>query len=356
MIKVSIILPVRNEALHIKGCLESIFSQSAVFLAEVIVVDGMSNDGTRKALYKLQNKHPSLIILDNPEKRVTTAVNIGVKAARGGIIMRLDAHALYSRDYLVTCLQVMEESGAANVGGHAFALPSGPTAMAHAIAFAHHSAFGLGGADFRNIDAGGFVETVWPGCFKKEVFEKVGLLTEELERSEDIEFNYRLRKAGYTIFLSPKIKVWYFCRATLGALWQQRFLDGKGVMETLRVNAGAVRARHFVPLAVTLVCLSALVRFLISVFLNSSAMVRSSLIIMIAGACLYCGGSLFYSCASLARLPEINGRVPETRDDSYKIKKGSALLLPIVFAVLHFSYGIGSIAGLMSLCKAPVEK
>ena len=127
-------------------------------------------------------------------------------------------------------------------------------------------------------------------------------------------------------------------------------------MQTLRVNAGAVRPRHFAPLAATLVCLAALLWFFVSLSVNDAGMLKNPLTTIIAGACLYCGGTLFYSCASLARLPEINGRVPEDPDDSYAIKKSSAILLPIVFAVLHFSYGVGSIAGLLSLCEAPLAK
>jgi succinoglycan biosynthesis protein ExoA len=348
---ISIILPVRNERNHIKDCIASIFGQEGIDKCELFVVDGNSDDGTREVLQALRKEHPNLCIIDNPEKTVTAAVNLGIKQATGDIIMRMDAHAVYARDYLVSCVRVMQESGAANVGGTAFALPSKTTMTANAIALAHHSPFGLGGASFRDVHAKGYVETVWPGCFRKEVFERVGFLNDNLQRSEDIELNYRLRKAGYRIFLSPEIKVHYFCRSTIAALWRQRRLDGKGVMQTLRVNGGAVRLRHFVPLPATLLCLVVIAWGGTALFLGAWRGFRSAALTAGAGALVYLCASVFFTLKSLQELPALNATIENRGMGKHTIVKKSAALLPLIFATLHFSYGFGSIAGLLSFTK-----
>jgi succinoglycan biosynthesis protein ExoA len=348
---VSIILPVRNERAHITRCIESIFNQREIHKCEVLVIDGMSDDGTRETLAGIQKKHPGLLIVDNPGKTVTGAVNLGITAAKADIIMRMDAHAAYAPDYIAVCLRVMNETGAANVGGQAFALPSRHTPAAHAIALAHHSAFGLGGASFRNINAQGFVETVWPGCFKKEVFNRVGLLNNALQRSEDIEVNYRIRKAGYRIYLSPEIKVGYFCRATIPSLWSQRWLDGKGIVQTLWVNAGAVRLRHLVPLSVTMLCIAVMVWGITALLINSTAAFRAAAATAGFGATAYGCMTLLFTLLSLRDLNTINTRIKHDGMESFLLEKRSAALLPLVFATLHFSYGLGSIAGLLQRPK-----
>jgi succinoglycan biosynthesis protein ExoA len=345
---VSIILPVRNEREHIETCLESIMRQEGIGPCEVLVIDGMSDDGTREILTRLQKRYPAMTVIDNPAKQVTSAVNIGIKNASGAIIMRMDAHALYAPDYIAACLRVMEQTGAANVGGHAFALPSTTRLMANAIALAHHSSFGLGGASFRNINAQGEVETVWPGCFKKEVFDNVGPLREELTRSEDIELNYRIRKAGYRIYLSPEIRLFYFCRATLGGLWQQRFLDGKGVVQTLQINAGAVRLRHFAPLLVVSVCFAVIIWGMVSLLFACNSPLNAALITAAAGAGLYLFLCIWFSFLSFFDTKHLKGLIAKNGLPKVNINPCAASLLPLVFIVLHFSYGLGSLWGLIS--------
>lgn len=344
---VTIILPVRNEQAHIRQCIESIYQQQEIHNCEILVIDGMSDDGTREIITKIQREHPDLRIIDNPAKIVTSAVNIGIRYARADIIMRMDAHAIYDQDYIGACLRVMKETGAANVGGHAFALPSRQTLVSHAIALAHHSPFGLGGALFRSIGAQGFVETVWPGCFKKEVFEKTGLLNDKLQRSEDIELNYRIRKAGYRIYLSSAIKVYYFCRPTIYSLWQQRWLDGKGIMQTLRVNAGAVRLRHLVPLPATALCIGVILWGITALLINNSPGFYASVITAGIGGAAYICTALIFSMISLRDIRQINITIKNGVTGNYRLKKRAAALLPVIFATLHFSYGLGSIVGLL---------
>ncbi len=348
MPSLSIIIPVRNERDHIAACLESVFAMQGVEDAKVLVIDGMSSDGTRELLAELSKRYPAMVVLDNPAKRVTTALNIGVAAASAPVIMRLDAHALYAPDYITACLRVMEQTGAANVGGHMRALPSKPGAVSHAIVMSHYSAFGLGGGRFHNVNREGYTDTVWLGCYEKKVFETVGLFTETLFRSEDIDLNARLRKAGMKIYLSSQIKAWYFCRPTLSSLFVQRFLDGRGVVQTLLVNPGAVRIRHLAPLGASLVSLAVLAWAFVSALIGNSASLVAACTAIAAGAALWIGLSVLFSLLAFLQTDRINSYIPF---EQHRIKKNAALLLPFVFATLHLSYGLGSLAGLWWMWK-----
>ena len=213
---VSVILPVRNEANRITECVESIVNQDLpADHFEILVIDGMSGDGTWEILKTAQKRIANLRIVENPRRSVCAALNIGVREARGDFFARCDAHAVYASDYLSSCLAVAEATGAGNVGGHARPLPGNDSLMAYAIVLAHASPFGLGGARFRNEQREGFVETVWPGFYRKELFKKVGGYNEQLPRSEDIDLNARLITAGYKCYLSKHIKAWYYCRPDL---------------------------------------------------------------------------------------------------------------------------------------------
>ncbi|MDI6740729.1 MAG: glycosyltransferase family 2 protein, partial [Candidatus Edwardsbacteria bacterium] len=246
---VSIILTVRNEAAYIARCLDSVLALDLYGIGhEVLVVDGMSDDATLKTIAEYEGRIRSLRVLPNPRKGVAAGRNTGIRAARGDVLVMMDAHARYAPDYVGRCLEIMEKTGAANVGGPAVALPGGDGAMARAIALAHHSRFGLGGGQFRDPDAAGFVETLWPGCFKREAFEKCGPIDERRSRTEDLEFNTRLRQAGFTIYLSPAIKAWYYCRPDLAGTWRQRWADGFEITRFLPDNPAAPKYRHYIPL------------------------------------------------------------------------------------------------------------
>jgi hypothetical protein len=339
---VSVILPVRNEEKRIRRCVESLFAQNYPHGDfELLVVDGMSEDKTRDRLAALQTTMPNLRVIDNPEKIVTAALNIAIANARGDHIIRCDAHAEYARDYIASCIRVVEKTDAANVGGHMRALSSENSAVARAIALAHYSRFGLGGGKFHDPAYEGYVDTVWLGCYKKEVFEKIGGYNGALPRSEDIDLNCRLRKAGMRCYLSPGIKAYYYCRPNLGALFMQRWSDGMGVVRMLPVNAPAIGVRHLVPLAfvVSLIALCGLS------FLKAG---RAALVIE---AALYGAASLYFSAAMFITGPKTIRAFTEgvaTVDD--KKYRGAALLLPLVFGTLHFSYGLGS---LYALCTLP---
>ncbi|HEY9764716.1 MAG TPA: glycosyltransferase family 2 protein, partial [Chroococcales cyanobacterium] len=198
----SIVLPCRNEESFLARCLDSIYGQTVLPL-EVILADGMSTDRTREIARVYAEKHGNLKVIDNPEKIAPTALNRAIEASSGGLIARVDAHCFLEPDYLEECLAAFERSGADNVGGPM--RPLGEGKIASAISLATSSPFGVGNALFHYAKEDCFVDTVYLGCYRREVFERIGLFDPELVRNQDDEFNYRLTLAGGKIFCSAKI-------------------------------------------------------------------------------------------------------------------------------------------------------
>ena len=160
--QVSVVMPVRNEERFIDQCLRSVFSLDAEGM-EVLVVDGMSTDGTRQILNGWAKRQPNLRVLDNPKQIVPAAMNIGIKAAKGKWIIRMDAHTVYAPNYIQQCLAAAKETGADNVGGPWVATGNG--LVGRAVAAAFHSRFGNGGARGHDPDYSGPVDTVYLGCW-----------------------------------------------------------------------------------------------------------------------------------------------------------------------------------------------
>ncbi len=315
--RLSIIIPVRNEAAHLGRLLEFVTGAEEPE-REILVVDGRSEDGTRAILADWQKRDARVRVIDNPGRLVTTALNLGFEAAGGEVIMRLDAHAEYAPDYVERCLEVLQETGAGNVGGAARPLSDG-SYLGDLIQAVHRSPFGIGAAQFRREDAEGWVDTVWPGCWRREALEAAGrYCREDLPRSEDIELNARLRAAGWRIYLSPKIRAYYQPRRSLGALLRQNFDNGVGVMHTLKAGLGGVSRRHLVPLAAVL---GATVLLCLGVFWPPAWWILLGL------TALHLLGGLAFAIRACGRRP------------------GLALVLPAVFFALHVAYGFGSLIG-----------
>src|SRR3989442_820377 len=140
---VSVIVPCYNEAKHIRSFLDSLLAQEITGMdLEILIADGMSNDGTREALEEYRKRHPQIQILDNPGKIVSTGLNATLRAARGDIILRMDVHTEYAPDYIRRCVEALEETGADNVGGPWVAVGTGY--VGRAIAAAFHSPLATG--------------------------------------------------------------------------------------------------------------------------------------------------------------------------------------------------------------------
>lgn len=211
---ISIICPIYNEEHYITQCIDSILSQDyPKENMEIIIVDGMSTDNTRSIVKNYIEKYPFIFLIDNPEKVVPYAMNRGIQASKGEIIIRLDAHAIYPKNYFSTLVKNLKNLKADNVGAICRTLPAKNTSKCKAIAAALSTSFGMGNSHFR-IGAKEVmqVDTVPFGCYRKDVFERIGLYDNELIRNQDDELNARLIKNGGKIYLIPDIIIDYFAR------------------------------------------------------------------------------------------------------------------------------------------------
>jgi len=307
---VSVIIPCRNEARFIAVCLDSILASDYPRF-EVIVADGMSADGTREIVAR----YGEVQMIDNPRKITPAGLNLAIGAARGEIILRMDAHARVARDYISGCVAALERTGADNVGGIRIEVARDPGFFAAAIVEAMTQPFGVGNALYRTMaDREQWVDTVFGGCWRREIFCRIGMFHERLARSQDIEFNQRLRRAGGRILLSPALVTYYYTRSWLRDLIRHNFVNGAWSVLPFALTGGGmpVRWRHLAPLAmVSTVCVCALAGFY--------------------------WPAVAYAAANLSASAWIAAR---------KKRWNYVLTLPVVFASLHFSYGTGSLWGL----------
>ena len=327
---VSIIIPVRNEEIYISKCLNSILNQDyKKDKLEILIIDGMSEDGTvqkiRDFLGRSENNAINIRVLENLKLIVPCGLNIGIKESKGDYIIRMDAHTEYVSDYISKCIEWLNKTGAENVGGPIISLPGSDSFVAKAICLSLSHIFGVGNSKFRTSQKVEYVDTVTFGAWHKELFDKVGLFDERLARNQDIEFNARIRKNGGKIFLTPGIKSYYHCRSNLKGLWKQNFENGKWVVYTKKIAPYCLSWRHFVPLIFVL-------SLIISLFLTFFSSLFIILFLIAAGS--YILANLFFSAL-------------------ISIKSGIKffIIMPAVFATLHFSYGLGAIWGLITLRK-----
>lgn len=250
--KVSVVIPCRNEVEYIRQVIGSVLEAEVPEGGmEVIVVDGMSDDGTREALAEICARSPSVRVIDNPKKAVPSAMNLGIRESRGEILVRLDAHTYYEPSYIAECVRWLEKSGADNVGGALLAEPTADTWVGRALAMTVRHPFGSGNAHHKAsvVREPRYVDTVPFGCFRRELFDRVGLYREDLARSQDMEFNNRIRKAGGKILLVPSIRSRYQVRSTLRRVVPYYWSNGFWVVFPLKFGAAAFRPRHLVPAA-----------------------------------------------------------------------------------------------------------
>ena len=317
---VSIIMPIRNEEEFISKSLISILNQNYPSnLMEIIVVDGRSTDKTKEIVLKFieETKTHKILLLDNPFKIVPFALNIGIKCAKGDIIIRVDGHCEIQPDYIKRCVECLKKTGADCVGGVIEAI--GMTYLAKAIGLAQSSVFGVGDSIFRiGTKKGKYVATLAFGAYLRDIFERIGYFDEELVCNQDDEFNYRLIQAGGKIYLEPSIKTIYYCRTNLKDLAKQYFRYGFWKVRVFQKRGKIISYRHIVPSIFVL-------GLLVSVIL--SIVMRTTLYFFIVFI-PYLITNLFFSI--LANYKDIS----------------TLFLLPFCYFTIHFSYGLGFLFGL----------
>jgi len=326
--RVSIILPCRNEEKYIETCIQSLINnQSADFELEIIVIDGMSTDKTVEILEKYVQQFPFIKLLQNPEKTVPYAMNLGIAQAQGEIIVRVDAHAFYPENYVSLLVTNLIDLDADNVGAVWKTDVLTKNRKTNAIITVLSNQFGVGNSLFRlGVTKVTQVDTVPFGCYKKSVFTKFGLYDTRLTRNQDLELNKRISRGGGKIYLIPNIECVYFARETFSAIAKNNYSNGIWNMATVKwtKKLSSLSLRHFIPL---LFILSLIVPLFLSVFY------KPLLWISIGSLLLYIS-FLTVICTHLA----IH-------------KKNNFFYLFWSFVTLHFSNGFGSLVGILKPVK-----
>ncbi len=317
---VSVLMPVRNEAPFIERSLRAVLAQDYPSdRMEVIVADGLSEDGTREIIGVVLNGYANVTLIDNPGRIVSTGLNAALQLAKGEILLRVDGHCEIASDYVRQCVSHLADDKVACVGGPLQTV--GETYAARAIAAAMSSSFGVGGSAFRvTKNSARFTDTVPFPAYQREMIQRAGPFDEELVRDQDDEYNYRVRKLGGRILLSPDIRSRYYTRATLRSLWKQFFQYGYWKVRVLQKHPKQMRPRQFVP-PVFVVTLFAFV--LTALFFTVSKILVGATALAYAILCV--GASI-----SAAHRKE------------WKLLP----LLPVAFAIIHFAYGSGFLVGL----------
>lgn len=323
---ISVVMPVYNEAGYIERSVGAMLDQDyPAHHIEIIVVDGGSSDGTREIVEEIVRRDSRVRLINNPRRIIPAALNLGIAAARYDLVARMDGHAIAAPDYLLRCVQVMQGTGADNVGGRW--IYRGEDFTSSAIAAAMDSRFGVGTSRWRGSPTGGQVDTVPYGFYRRQLLLDLNGFDEVFRANEDYELNYRLRLAGGRIFYSPDILMTYFVRSSLIHLGRQYSRYGFWKARMIWSHPGSVRLRHLLaPLLVAGLAIGLPLSYLWGPFAQAYV---TTLVLYILLSMVF----------SLRQAGQHGWRYLP--------------LLPLIFAVLHISWGVGFLVGLAALTLSP---
>ena len=316
---VSVVVPIYNEERYIASAIESIVGQDyGLEHMEILLVDGGSDDRTVEIIHRYQKEYPQILLLDNPRRMVQSALNIGIRAAKGEYIVRLDAHADFARDYISQSIDAIERTGAADVGGPTIA--KGNTPVQRMVAASYHSPFAVGDSKHYQEGYEGYGETVFMGTFRRDYLLDIGMYDERLNCNEDDDLTFRITERGDRILISSKIKSVYYPRDTYRGLFKQRFRYGYWKVAVAKKHGRPARLGHLIPLCFFL---------FLTLFAALSVFFPLCRIILGAVMGLYVLMNLFFSI-----------RNSDTHSPA------DVLRLMWIHFIIHFSYGVGYFCGL----------
>lgn len=319
---VSALLVTRNEQDYVEMAFLSLVEQDyPKDRYEIIVVDGGSTDETLLILKGLKKQYEgqefSIRILDNPKHILAAGWNMGIQAAKGEYVIRIDAHAKAEPSFLRTSVKTIQQVDAVCVGGKL--LTKTWKGNDETISKVLSSPFGVGNSSFRVSDKAGYVDTAVYGLYRKDIFEKVGYFSEKYVRNQDLQLHSRIRKAGGTFYFNPEIRCAYYTRNTTRKMLKQAFQNGRWNMVLMKEDCSGLSMRHLVPFV--FVC------FLVAIG----------------------GGGVFWNPLwglglSVIVLHLILGVIFGWKGSA----RGLELVkMPILFFLLHTAYGAGYLAGLL---------
>jgi len=307
---ITVLCPTYNEAEYIEKLLK-FFINSSPSGKELLLIDGGSTDGTKRIINEWTNKYSNIHLLENENKYVSFALNIGIKNSNGDPIIRLDAHSEYAQDYFEQIIKTFNETGADIVGGPMNAV--GKTNFQIAVAQATSTVFGVGDSKIHKEKYKGESDHVYLGAWKRKLFDEIGFFDERLKRNQDDEFHYRARSLGKEIYLNPEIKSYYYPRSSLFKLIKQYIQYGLFKPVVLRKIKSEIKLRHLIPA-------------LFSIYILSLPLAFFSLFYLLP-LFVYIFMDIYFSIRTKSNI---------------KIVINSL----IVYPVLHLSYGFGFLIGL----------
>ena len=317
--EISVILPILNEEKYLEDSVNSILSQNFSGAIEVILAVGPSEDETMKIAKAIQARDSRVVVVENPSGKTAAGLNLAIASARYSIIVRVDGHSQVPIDYCETAFQILNETGAVNVGGIMAA--QGVSLFERGVARAMRSPLGVGASRFHTGGGAGESDTVYLGCFRKEALMAVGGFDERFTRAQDWELNFRLRQNGGVIYFDPRLKVTYRPRSTIKALAKQYFEYGRWRRVVSRRHQGSINYRYLAPpFTVIATSLSIFFGALISPVFFIPALVYS---VFILGSSIIIGKSM-----------------------------GEILCLPTILLTMHISWGLGFLTSPKSLAPA----
>ena len=317
--EISVILPILNEEKYLAAAVRAILAQKFAGLLEVILAVGPSHDQTMEIARALQAKDSRVVVVENPTGRTAAGLNIAIAASQYPIIVRVDGHTSIPDDYCQLVSEILQETGAVNVGGVMAAV--GQSLFEKAVARAMRSPLGVGASRFHTGGGAGQTDTVYLGAFRKEALLAVGGFDERFTRAQDWELNFRLRQAGGVVHFDPRLVVTYRPRSTIKALAKQYFEYGRWRRVVARRHQGTINHRYLAPpFTVLATSLSLLLGWLISPVLFLPALVYAFFILV---ASVFIGKNL-----------------------------GEIVCLPTILLTMHISWGLGFLTSPKSLAPA----
>lgn len=323
MIKVSVVLAVKDEITYIQKCIDSILNQTLDKSDyEILVYDGQSSDGTSQYLADVAKEHPNVRIFNNKKIVAAAGWNEGFRISKAKYLVMMGGHTILAPDFLTKNIEILENNDAPCSGGRVFA--RGEDTISEAISLAFNHPFGVGDARYRYAKKKCLVETVNFGMYRKSVVDEIGPINEKIKRGEDWEYNYRIVKKFGKMIYSPEIKSYYYSRSTFKGLWQRQYDAGKYKLHIIREYPGSLLLRHLVPFFFAL--------FIILLPIFTILGFDEYYLLLFFGIYLFI--NIF-----------ISARISLKNDFKY-----FPYLVPAFF-IMQFAYGLGFIAGLKFLLK-----
>ncbi|MDJ0337510.1 glycosyltransferase family 2 protein [Cryobacterium sp. PH31-O1] len=326
---VSYVMPVLNEATHVRAAVESLLAQDYEGPFEVTLALGPSIDGTTELVEEMAAVDARIRVVPNEVGSTPAGLNIAIRASRYTVVIRVDAHSVLPPDYARIAVATLERTGADNVGGIMDA--RGISAFERAVARAYGTRIGLGGTPHHVGGAEGAAETVYLGCFRTESILRVGLFDEGVKRGQDWDLNRRLREAGGQVWFTPRLRVLYRPRPTLAQLARQMLSTGLWRGELARRYPAANGIRYFVPPAMVL-------GVAVGLLVGIGGLVQAALGVapwLLLGLVVPAGYLFIVIAATIA----------VARPDGFRASLHFLVVLPCI----HFCWGIGFVLGYLKL-------